>query len=80
MHLPPEMLSRRGQPTRFNVLIMYEDFGTGRRAKKGLDAGELGNNLEFRRSRWRLDVLQEPKLNAMVRRSDRGSVGHHQRR
>ena len=48
MHLPPEMLmlSRRSQPTRFNVVILYEDFGTGRRAKKGLDyvAEELGND------------------------------------
>jgi hypothetical protein len=68
MHLPPEMLSRRSHPTRFNVVIMYEDFGTGRRAEKGLDyvAEELGNDLEFRHSMWRLDILQEPKLNAMV--------------
>ena len=82
MHLPPEMLSRRSQPTRFNVVIMYEDFGTGKRAKKALDyvAKELGNDLEFRRSMWRLDVLQEPKLNAIVGRSDQDFVGHHQRR
>jgi hypothetical protein len=68
MHLPPEMLSRRSPPTRFNVVIMYEDSGTGGRAKKGLDyvAGELGNDLEFRHSMLRLDVLQEPKLNVMV--------------
>ena len=68
MHLPPEMLSRRGQPARFNVVIMYEDFGTGKRAKKALDyvAEELGNDLEFRHSMWRLDILQEPKLNAMA--------------
>jgi len=68
MHLPPEMLSRRSQSTRFNVVIMYEDFGTGKRAKKALDyvAEELGNDLEFRHSMWRLDILQEPKLNAMA--------------
>jgi hypothetical protein len=57
------MLSgRRSPPTPFNVVIMYEDFGTGTRAKKGLDyvAAELGNDLEFRNSMWRLDVLQEP--------------------
>ena len=69
MHLPPEMLSRRqSPPPRFNVVIMYEDFETGTRAKKGLDyvAEELGNDLEFRHSMWRLDVLQEPKLNAMA--------------
>ncbi len=55
------------QPTPFNVVIMYEDFGTGMRAKKGLDyvAEELGNNLEFRHSMWRLDILQDPKLNVL---------------
>jgi hypothetical protein len=69
MHLPAEMLSgRHSQPTRFNVVIFYEDFGTGVRAKKGLDyvAEELGNDLEFRHSMWRLDVLQEPKLDPMA--------------
>ena len=76
MHLSPEMLSRRCQPTRFDVVIMYEDFGTGRRAKKGLDyvAEELGNDLEFRHSMWRLDILQEAKLNAIGGRSDLDSV------
>jgi hypothetical protein len=60
MHLPPEMLSRRSPPGRFNVVIMYEDFGTGKRAKKALDcvAEELGNNLECRHSMWRLDVCR----------------------
>ena len=69
MHLPPEMLSRRqSPPPRFYVVTMYEDFETGTRAKKGLDyvAEELGNDLEFRHSMWRLDVLQEPKLNVMA--------------
>jgi hypothetical protein len=53
MHLPPEMLSRRSQPTRFNVVIMYEDFGTRKRAKKALDyvAEELGNDLAHGRQR-----------------------------
>ena len=47
---------------------MYEDFGTGKRAKKGLDyvAEELRNEFEFRHSMWRLDVLQEPKLIVMA--------------
>ncbi len=27
----------KSPPTPFNVMIMYEDFGTGKRAKKGLD-------------------------------------------
>jgi hypothetical protein len=52
-------------PTPFNVMIMYEDFETGKRAKKGLEfvAEELGNGLELRQSLWRLDILQDPKLN-----------------
>ena len=66
MQLFPEIrYGSRSPPTPFNVVIMYEDFGTGKRAKKALDyvAEELGNGLEFRRSLWRLDVLQDPKLN-----------------
>jgi hypothetical protein len=52
----------------FTVLIMYEDFGTGKRAKKGLDyvAKELGNDFEFSYSMWRLDILQDPKLNVLA--------------
>src|SRR5271166_3119796 len=68
-YLPPEMLSGgRSPPAPFNVVTMYEDFGTGKRAKKGLDyvAEELGNDFEFRHSMWRLDVLQEPTLNVMA--------------
>jgi hypothetical protein len=58
----------RSPPTPFNVVIMYEDFRTGKRAKKGLRyvAKELGNDLEFRHSMWRLDILQDPKLNVLA--------------
>jgi hypothetical protein len=58
----------KSPPTPFNVMIMYEDFETGKRAKKGLDyvAEELGNDLEFRHSMWRLDILQDPKLNVLA--------------
>ena len=69
MHLLPEMLhGRRSPPTPFNVVIMYEDFGTGTRAKKALDyvAEEIGNGFEFRHSLWRLDVLQDPKLDVLT--------------
>jgi hypothetical protein len=60
--IPPGKQSPR---TPFNVLMIYEDFGTEKRAKKGLDyvAGELGNEFEFRHSMWRLDILEDPKLN-----------------
>jgi hypothetical protein len=67
--LSQEMVSGDRSPsTPFNVVIMYEDFGTGKRAKKGLDyvAEELGKDLEFRHSMWRLDILQDPKLNALA--------------
>src|SRR5215470_14116632 len=58
----------RSPPNPFNVVIMYEDFGTGMRAKKGLDyvAKELGNDLKFRHSMWRLDILQDLKLNVLA--------------
>jgi hypothetical protein len=64
-----EMLSGDRSPsTPFNVVIMYEDFETGKRAKKGFDyvAEELGNDLEFKHSMWRLDSLQDPKLNVVA--------------
>ena len=66
--LSQEILSGDRSPsTPFNVVIVYEDFETGKRAKKGLDyvAEELGNDLEFRHSMWRLDILQDPKLNVL---------------
>jgi hypothetical protein len=67
--LSPDLLSgQRSPPPLFNVVIMYEDFATGKRAKQGLDyvAEELGDDLEFRHSMWRLDVLQESSLSVMV--------------
>src|ERR1700730_13662199 len=67
--LSQEMISGdRSPPTPFNVVIMYEDFGAGKRAKKGFDyvVEELGDDLEFRHSMWRLDILQDPKLNALA--------------
>jgi len=69
MQLFPEIrYGSRSPPTPFNVVIMYEDFGTGTRAKKALDyvAEEFGNDLEFRHSLWRLDVLQDPKLDVLT--------------
>jgi hypothetical protein len=47
---------------------MYEDFGSGKRAKGALDyvAEEFGHELEFRHTMWRLDVLQDPKLSTLA--------------
>jgi hypothetical protein len=58
----------RSPPTPFNVMIIYEDCGTGKLAKKGLDyvTEELGNDLEFRHTMWRFDILQDPKLNLLA--------------
>src|SRR5260370_36565068 len=62
------LFGERSPPTPFNVVIMYEDFGSGKRAKKGLDyvAEELGNDLEFRHSMWRFDILQDPEINGLA--------------
>lgn len=56
----------RSPPAKFNVVIMYEDFGTRKQAKKGLQyvAEEFGSDFEIRHRMWRLDILQDPKLGA----------------
>jgi hypothetical protein len=53
-------------PAVFNVVLMYEDLETRERAKQILYylGGELGNDLEFKHSMWRLDIQQDWKLNA----------------
>jgi hypothetical protein len=69
LFLSQEMPSgERTLPATFNVVLMYEDFETRERAKKSLDylGEEFGNDFEFRHSTWRLDVLQDPKLNALA--------------
>jgi hypothetical protein len=47
---------------------LYEDFETGKQAKKGLDyvTEELGRDLEFRHTMWRFDILLDPKLNVLA--------------
>ena len=54
--------------TSSNVVIVYEDSATWKRAKKGLDyvAQEFGTDFELRHSMWRSDILQDPdpKLSA----------------
>ena len=58
----------RSLPAIFNVVLIYEDFETRERAKKGLDylGEEFGNEFEFRHSTWRLDILQDPTLNVLA--------------
>jgi hypothetical protein len=57
-------LGERIPHARFNVVIMYEDPGTRKQAKKGLHyvAEEFGSDFEIRHWMWRLDILQDPKL------------------
>ena len=57
----------RSSPATFNVVLIYEDCETRERARKSLDYSgqEFGNDFEFRHTIWRLDVLQDPKLNAL---------------
>jgi hypothetical protein len=60
-----KMLSgERSPPAKFNVVIMYEGFGTRKQAKKGLQyvAEEFGSDFEIRHRMWPLDILQDPKL------------------
>jgi hypothetical protein len=54
----------RSPPAKFNIVIMYEDAGTRKQAKKGLAyvVKEFGNDFEIRHWMWRLDILQNPKL------------------
>jgi len=51
-------------PARFNVVITYEDPGTRKQAKKGLNyvAEQFGSDFEIKHWMWRLDILQDPKL------------------
>lgn len=48
----------------FNVVIVYEDFETGKNAKRTYDylASNLGDDCEFSNQMWKFDVLSLPKL------------------
>jgi hypothetical protein len=54
----------------FNVLIAYEDFETGKLARKTYDflAGNLGRGCQFSNQMWKFDVLNIPKLREMAAR------------
>jgi len=48
----------------FNVVIAYEDFETGKHAKKTYDflADNLGHDCRFTNQMWKFEVLSIPKL------------------
>lgn len=51
-------------PTNFNVLIVYEDFETGKQAKKTYDllSENLGRECQCTSQMWKFEVLTIPKL------------------
>src|SRR5256885_16899933 len=52
----------------FNVVIAYEDFETGKHAKKTYDflVANLGKDCQFTNQMWKFDVLGLPKLREMA--------------
>ena len=54
----------------FNVLIAYEDFETGKQAKRTYDflLQNLGQECHFEHQMWKFDVLSIPKLREMAAR------------
>jgi hypothetical protein len=52
----------------FNVVIAYEDFETGKQAKRTYDflVKNLGQGCEFSNQMWKFDVLGIPKLREMA--------------
>jgi hypothetical protein len=52
----------------FNVVIAYEDFDTGKRAKETYDflVSNLGQECRFANQMWKFDVLGIPKLGEMA--------------
>ena len=65
----PSLRPARGEtdPT-FNVVIAYEDFETGKNAKKTYDflVEHLGEECVFSNQMWKFDVLSLPKLREMA--------------
>lgn len=60
---PPALGDDDINPT-FNVVIAYEDFDTGKRAKETYDflAHNLGRDCALNNEMWKFDVLRIPKL------------------
>src|SRR4030095_1912252 len=56
-----------GDPS-FKVVIAYEDFETGKRAKRTYDllVENLENDCVFSNQMWKFDVLSLPKLREMA--------------
>jgi hypothetical protein len=68
MQASPITFEERSPSSQFSVVIIYEDFTTGRRAQKGCDllASEFGEECEFNHSLWRSDLLADPHLETCI--------------
>src|SRR5262245_53918128 len=55
-------------PPLFNVLLAYEDFETGKHAKRTFDflVQNLGDEYRMTNQMWKFDVLSIPKLREMA--------------
>jgi hypothetical protein len=65
---PPLGAARAEAKPVFNVVIAYEDFETGKQAKKTYDLlmQNLGGDCAFNNQMWKFDVLAIPKLREMA--------------
>src|SRR5262249_32148014 len=65
---PPSRASETDAGSAFNVVIAYEDFETGKLAKKTYDflATHLGQECRFSNQMWKFDILMLPKLREMA--------------
>src|SRR5947209_20040133 len=68
--IPPLKSSVLESNSRFNVVIAYEDFETGKHAKRTYDflVENLGHDCQFTNQMWKFEVLCIPKLREMAAR------------
>jgi hypothetical protein len=62
--LPPRGASELEYNPPFNIVIAYEDFETGKQAKRTYDflVDNLGHDCQFTSQMWKFDILSIPKL------------------
>jgi hypothetical protein len=67
---PPFGTPDVGENASFNVVIVYEDFATGKHARKTYDflVESLGHDCRFINLMWKFDVLKVAKLRDMAAR------------
>jgi hypothetical protein len=67
-YYPPFGSAEKDAEPTFNVVIAYEDFETGKQAKRTFDvlAEQLKNDCRFTNQMWKFDVLNIPNLREMA--------------